>query len=179
MANNTLLTFKDWVKGHPSVPFRDRQESYETYIKEHSLVVITENVAVRNELKASYIAYLKRLSVFYKGDPEIKQLENLDFDDPIQLAGAIPIFAKKLKDVAIFAKRKREELKHKKLEFSTKGSELGLENSLRNFIVDDYSTEDGYTNPNINDVGILNNLKDRKVLEQELEIVFSEKFNIS
>lgn len=150
-----ILSFKDWVRDNPSIPFSLRRSAYDQYVKRFSPTEI-ENVTTVNETKKSYISYLKKLAAFYADDPEVKKLENLDYNDPIQLSGAIPIFTKKLKDLAEFSRNKREKLKDKKEEYSSKGSEIGFKNTLRDFILENYTVE----NP------------------EDLEITIIEKYNV-
>ena len=135
-----ILSFKDWVRDNPSIPFSLRKSVYNQYIKDYSIegnTVIVEN----EEIKKNYISYLKKIASFYSDDPDIKKLENMDYEDPIQLAGSIPIFTKKLKKLSEFTKTKREKLKDKKEEYSSKGSEAGFKNTLRDFILDNYNIE--------------------------------------
>lgn len=178
MAGVTTLNFKDWIRQNPSIPFALQSEKYEEYIRSQTLQQIQESSETRNQLRDTYIAYLKRLTVFYEDDPEIRQLQNLDFEDDIQLCAAIPIFARKLKDVAIYAQRKREELKQKKQEYSTKGSKKGLVVSLKNYILDEYSSDIDYINPNINQIEVINSLRPRKELANDIEICCDEKYNL-
>lgn len=135
-----MLSFKDWVRDNPSIPFSLRKSTYDQYVKSFNIVE-TQSSIENDEIKRSYISYLKKLTTFYEDDPEVKKLEKLDYNDPIQLAGAIPIFTKKLKDLAQFSKNKREKLKDKKEEYSSKGSEVGLKNTLRDFILENYTIE--------------------------------------
>ena len=176
MASPNILSFREWVRQNPSIPFNQRNRFYEAHLRSVQEETISE-AQPTNEIRASYIAFLKRLIVFYNDDPEIRQLENIDFDSELQLRAAMPIFARKLQDIALFANQRRRELKNKKFELSTKGSELGLKSSLRSFLIENYSQSDNYINPEINDLQILENLLTSKELAENLKIVCVEKYN--
>jgi len=55
---------------------------------------------------------------------------SFDLDDETQLKIAIPVYAKKLKEIALYYQVKREEIKRLKLKYNTIGSLTGLERSL-------------------------------------------------
>lgn len=175
---NEVLSFKEWNVANPNVPFDQKITRYKRYLETSLIIDETENEIKReDELVQKYKGFLRRLVVLYKDDPEVKKLENIDFEDRRQLMMAIPIFSKKIKDISNFYKKKRKRLKKLKEEYSFKGSELGLENSMRNLFLNKYSKEGDYFDPTINDTSIVSNLMERDVLGKSLEIDIVELYN--
>jgi len=113
MADVGVLSFKDWCRSNPSIPFSQKQQGYKTYLETTLITSVESNdTAVTNPLKECYKGFLRRLTVIYQDDPEVRRLNNIDLDDPKQLISAIPIFSNKIKDISELYKRPRGNLKN-------------------------------------------------------------------
>lgn len=178
-AQNSLLSFKQWNAANPSIPFENKMEMYQDYLQTTLITDVEESTEeVANQQKEYYKSFLRRLTVIYDDDPDIKQLSNLDLDDDRQLISAIPIFAAKIKDIAIFYKKSRKDTKKLKEKYSVKGTEQGLERSIRFLFLGKYSKDGEYFDPSIDDVSIVGSLKQREDLDKVLEIEVEDLYNV-
>lgn len=176
---NNLLSFKKWNAANPSIPFNKKLELYQNYLETALVTDIGESDSVKvNQLKESYKSFLRRLTVIYQDDPEIRKLQGLDFNDRRQLISAIPIFSSKIRDIAIYYQKKRKELKNKKEEYSIKGTEQGLERAIKFLFLNKYSKDGDYFDPSIEDVSIVENLQERTKLQENLQIEIETLYNI-
>jgi hypothetical protein len=66
-----------------------------------------------NRLKNDYIDLIKKLQIIFQNDEEFERYKNIDITSNTDLSIAIPLYARKLKDIALFYNKKRQELKDK------------------------------------------------------------------
>ena len=96
-----------------------------------------------------YRQFIKEIVVNYTTETEKRFLEKIDFNDPADLDVAIPFFANRLKDIALFYKKKRDEGKYVIDRNKMKGSQTGLEkaifDNIYNFI---FNSEDALDTEN-------------------------------
>lgn len=176
---NKLLSFKEWNRSNPSVPFADKLTFYQRYLESSLITEVEEaNTERNNQLKESYKGFLRRLTVIYDDDPEIKKLEGLDFDDDQQLISAIPIFATKIRDIARFYKKKRKELSKVKEQYSVKGTEQGLDRAIRYLFLNRYAKDGDYFDPSLEEVSVVGSLQERTELNRTLGVEIEELYNV-
>jgi len=96
-----------------------------------------------------YRQFIKEIVINYTTETEKRFLEKIDFNDPADLDVAIPFFANRLKDIALFYKKKRDEGKYVIDRNKMKGSQTGLEkaifDNIYNFI---FNSEDALDTEN-------------------------------
>ena len=177
----SILSFKDWSSSNSSVPYSDRLSRYEDYLQDNLVDQITNSDEGNlSSIRGRYKQFLTRLTVIYQDDPEVLELSNVNLDNDQELISAIPIFSRKIRDIALFFKNKRVELSNKKIEYSTKGSELGMENEVRRLLLNTYTTRsDGYIDPTISNRDVAEELPDRNILDDRLEVDVIELYNTS
>jgi len=66
----------------------------------------------KTQFKDFYRQFIKEIVINYTTETEKRFLEKIDFNDPADLDVAIPFFANRLKDIALFYKKKRDEGKY-------------------------------------------------------------------
>lgn len=137
---STPLSFKDWIKNNIGIIPEDSQKQYEKYFTEFYTKKNSTKSSSANKLREDYISLVKRLSVIFKNDEEFQRFAQIDFDSPVELKLAIPYFAKKLKEVALFFVQQRENLKKTKLQYAAIGSETGLERYLYSKLLNIFSS---------------------------------------
>jgi len=103
----------------------------------------------KTQFKDYYRQFIKEIVVNYTTETEKRFLEKIDFNDPADLDVAIPFFANRLKDIALFYKKKRDEGKYVIDRNKMKGSQTGLEkaifDNIYNFI---FNSEDALDTEN-------------------------------
>lgn len=179
-VSNDILNFKEWSAANPSIPFDKRAEKYDEYLKLRLVnEVIVQEGEQLEQTKEMYKSFLRRISVIYNDDPEIIQLSNVDLDDTEQLTSVIPIFANKIRDIALFYGKKRRELSDKKIELSTKGSVSSIEQSIRDLFLNRYSINTDYQDPTIDDLEVLSEIPNREDIINSLNINIVDKYNVT
>ena len=103
----------------------------------------------KTQFKDYYRQFIKEIVVNYTTETEKRFLEKINFNDPADLDIAIPFFANRLKDIALFYKKKRDEGKYVIDRAKMKGSQTGLEkaifDNIYNFI---FNSEDALDTEN-------------------------------
>ena len=103
----------------------------------------------KTQFKDYYRQFIKEIVLNYTTETEKRFLQKIDFNDPADLDVAIPFFANRLKDIALFYKKKRDEGKYVIDRNKMKGSRTGLEkaifDNIYNFI---FNSEDALNTEN-------------------------------
>ena len=103
----------------------------------------------KTQFKDYYRQFIKEIVLNYTTETEKRFLQKIDFNDPADLDVAIPFFANRLKDIALFYKKKRDEGKYVIDRNKMKGSQTGLEkaifDNIYNFI---FNSEDALDTQN-------------------------------
>jgi hypothetical protein len=106
-----------------------------------------------------YQQFIKEIVVSYTTESEKRFLEKINFNDPVDLDVAIPFFANRLKDIALFYKKKRDEGKfvidRNKLKGSTTGVEKAIFDNIYNFL---FTAEDSLNAQTFDITGITDGL---------------------
>lgn len=163
-TSNDLLSFKEWYSKNPSIPYANRVQKYNDYLKGVMVdqVIVADDIQ-RNEVSNNYKAFLSKLVNIYGDDPDVVKLVDLDLDDPHQLALAIPIFTTKIRDIALFYTKKRRTLGDLKMELSLKGTSLGIEKCITDLFYDK--------------VSLIKCVPTKPEMVENLDIVIVEKYN--
>lgn len=164
----TPLSYIEWIKNNIGIIPEDAQVQYEQYLTAFYRQKQTVTTDQLGKLKDDYLNLVKRLSIIFKNDPEFSRFANINFDSPTELQLAIPYFAKKLREIALYYVNVRDNLKKTKLQYATIGSETGLERFVYNKLLDSFATNMplGQT-MDIGDSGDFIDIKDNLKIEIE------------
>jgi hypothetical protein len=167
------ISYIEWVKNNIGIVPEDTQTQYEQYLDAFYRQKQTETSTQVNQIREDYLSLVKRLAVIFKNDAEFERFSKINFDSPAELQLAIPYFAKKLREIALYYVNVRENLKKTKLQYATVGSETGLERFVYNKLLESFSVNIPLTNT---DTAISNisfdDIKD--VLKIEIEELFED-----
>lgn len=133
------LSFIDWRSRNTGISFSEEEKQYSNYVKSFYSKTETDNAEKSNRLKNDYINLIERLQIIFEDDVEFERYKNIDVTSETDLALAIPAYANKLKEIAIFYARKRQELKNKKIEYNLVGSYNGLSKLLYSNLVSKFT----------------------------------------
>lgn len=168
--SETPLSFKNWIRENYGIIPSNAEKQYQAYLLswyQDDKIAQTESASkVRND----YATLLDNLRHLFKNDKDLERLATVDVDDGEQLKIALPYFAQKLKELAIYYINKREEIKTVKIQRNLKGSEKGLEAILRNKLLNKFSV-------NNTTIGLLDSndkLPDTTNIYKDLEITIQE-----
>lgn len=136
------LSFVDWRKNKKSVSVQEAERQYSDYLKKFEEQKTKKSIESVNKLKDDYTNLLKRLQVIFEDDEEFKRYRDIDLDSTTDLSIAIPLYARKLKEIALLYVNKRQEIKNKKIEYNLVGSGGGLEKLFYSMISSKFTKSD-------------------------------------
>ena len=103
---------------------------YINYLKDWSLVKNNTRTQQSTSYVDYYVSFIKEIIVTFTTTKERKFLNSLDFSDPADLDVAIPFFVEKIRDVILFYKNKRDDVKYSIDRNKIKGTETSIEKGL-------------------------------------------------
>ena len=148
ITNSNEIDYKDTVAPFSFLDFINNTQAdyspeeyssfYSSYLQAwHANQDVSEEEQ-KTQFKDYYRQFIKEIVVNYTTETEKRFLEKIDFNDPADLDVAIPFFANRLKDIALFYKKKRDEGKfvidRNKLKGSTTGVEKAIFDNIYNFL---------------------------------------------
>ena len=117
----TPFSYQEWLQRNSGmIPGRD-YDQYNQYLKEWHKNTYTVSDTVQ-QVKEDYYALLQELSVAFSTPEDAEWFANIDLTNPLDLEDAIPLFTKKLKEIAIYFVNKRDAIKKAKLKYNMVGS---------------------------------------------------------
>jgi hypothetical protein len=138
-VSDAPLSFSEWNSRNIGISFSDAEIQYNNYVRDFYKNTEKRNEEARDKIKQDYINLIKKLQVIFKDDEEFQRYSSADLESETDLSLIIPAYAKKLKDIALFYVKKREELKNKKLEYNLVGSFEGLKKIISNNIISKFT----------------------------------------
>jgi len=134
------FTYQEWVQRNSGIIPGKETVQYNQYVKAWYNNTYT-NTDTTNDLRSDYISLLKELKL-YGNEEDKKWLEDIDFDDPLDIDDAIPLFVKKLREISIYFINKREAIKKAKLKYNMVGSENALRTLFYEYLLKAFTQRD-------------------------------------
>jgi hypothetical protein len=137
--NVTPFSFLDFIN-YTQADYDPEEYSsfYSSYLQRWHAKQGNSEAEQKRQFKEYYQQFIKEIVISYTTESEKRFLEKIDFTDPADLDIAIPFFANRLKDIALFYKKKRDEGKYvierNKLKGSTTGVEKAIFDNIYNFL---------------------------------------------
>lgn len=172
---NKPLSFIEWTKRNTGISFSDGQNQYKQYVNDFYKEVSKKNEITSSALKNDYTNLILQLGIIFKDDVEFERYKNIDVTSSTDLTIAIPEYAKKLKEIALFYAKKRNELKDKKLEYNLVGSTEGLTKILYNKLVSTFTKNNVSTF--INDNPLISTSPILSAIQKEMTIEIEELYD--
>ena len=191
------LSFRDWKNSRTSIIPSQEYGLYNQYLTEWyaQKLKINNNEEQLYQTKLNYLALLRELQLFFSNDEKNKWYEIVNFNDNNQVLNAIPYFAKKLKEVALYYVNIRKKLKNTKLQYNLGGTNTGFELEIQEQILNNYTKSDYNTlqvpNSIVNSIPELEEIKkslvvrveeiydDHEYQDHDTNVPLSEYFDIS
>ena len=163
ISKDSPLTYIEWLQYENSFSKTEAFEQYNIYLtqwydKKGISSLETQTSYIRN----IYINLLKQITLEYTTSEEKRFLSNIDYDNDQDLDVALPFFAKKLKQIALYYASKRDEIKFVPTKVNLKGSDYGMSQLIISEIADilknDTAVIDQLANSNLTIQDVLTNL---------------------
>ena len=136
------LSYVDWLKYEPTFDRSAAFEQYTNYLTQWYSNKGINDVSVQQQyVRNIYIELLKQISLEYSTVEEQRFLQNIQYDNDNDLDVALPFFAKKVKQIAIYYAEQRDELKTSSTRANLKGSSFGMNQLLYKQIADTISND--------------------------------------
>ena len=126
-------------------------------------------------IKQDYITLLKQLPLNFSSTAEANFLNNIDYNNDVELAIAIPFFAKQLKQIAVYLAEKRETVKATKLKYSMAGTKQAIEKILYQHVLTAFTKKNTITR--VYDVDFYNSLPQLSAVNSYLGIEVEELYD--
>jgi hypothetical protein len=172
------LSFREWKNSRTSVIPTQEYILYNQYLTDWyaQKQKANNNTDQRYQTRINYLSLLKELQLFFSNDEKNKWYEIVNFNDDNEIINAIPYFAKKLKEIAIYYINVRKKLKNTKLQYNLGGTNTGFELEIQEQILSNYTKSEYNTLqiPNVV-VGTLPDLDDiKKNLVVKVEEIYDD-----
>jgi hypothetical protein len=142
MAPMSFLVFIKTI----SISFNpsELQEYYNNYLKSWNSITSSKTTNDQNIIIERYREFIQDVNLEYTTIEERKFLNQLDFNDPLDLDIAIPFYTRKLIEIANYYNRKREETKFQITRKQISGTNFGVTKEIKNIVLNHLENlEDG------------------------------------
>lgn len=135
------LPFRDWRKSRASVIPTQEYALYNQYLTDWYRTKKDENSNATQlyQTKLNYLSLLKELQMFFTEDEKDKWYGFVNFGNENDILRAIPYFAKKLKEIALYYVNVRKKLKNTKIQYNLGGTNTGLSLQIREHILNGFT----------------------------------------
>lgn len=136
----TLVEFLNYTKVLDSD--LENFQNFNQYISKWNNTNFKKKTSFKDDIKNQYINLFKELSLIYSSSEERRYLENIDYDNIENLSIAIPFYSKKIKDICLYYKEKRDTFSRNLRDVKNKGTTNSLQDFIKGKIVDLFIGDD-------------------------------------
>lgn len=147
---------------------------YNDYIKLwYSVKQVHGDKTINSYRKEKYLEFLKDIEVNYLNDEQRRIIENLDYNNPLDLEIAIPYFVDKIKEIILKYSNKRNDVETAVGKWKIRGTNKFLVNEIKSYLINNFS--------NKYDVSLNSEIykKDSKDILKNLNIEVEELYDYS
>lgn len=167
-------TFSDWYLRNTGIISNNENRQYEQYLKDWYAGRYTPSI-VESDLKNDYIAFLKNLTLVLNKEDKTNILNDIDWDNVLDVEQVIPLYVKKLKEIAIYFINKRESLKTAKLKYNMSGANQALEKLFYEYLLKAFTKRDYVLN--VPDETLLSTFPELSGLSGKFKIEIEELYD--
>lgn len=130
------LAFLEWVDytGVGSESPEEYMNEYTQYLKKWSDNNKLSDTETSQVITTRYKAMLKDIALNHTTDDEKRFLLNIDYDNPRHVESALPFFARKLKQLAMYYTQERDNMKQQNTKTKLSGTTLGTSELAYKFV---------------------------------------------
>lgn len=133
------FSYQDWVSVHqgiiPGQEYLQYNEYLVNWFRSKELVNTDENA----QLRLRYLLLLRQLQLFFTQEETENWYNKVDLNNDKELLLAIPYFAKKLKEIALYYIQLRKNIKEARLKYNQVGSGISVLEQLQKIVLSIYS----------------------------------------
>lgn len=144
--------------------------NYKKYLTEWDDTNLNTRNVETNTIRDQFLILFKDINENYTTVEEKRYLTTIDFNNEENLAIALPFFAKKIKEICIYYKQKRNNYLRDLNVVDARGSKSGVESYIKNAIVDLFFGDQSSTN--------LSSTLSLSAMQENLEVGIEEGYDI-
>jgi hypothetical protein len=133
------FSFRDWYAAYqgiiPGQEYKQYNEYLTNWYKEKALQVTNPKI----QLRLNYLTLLKQLQLFFTKEEAENWYNKVDITNDKELLLAIPYFARKLKDIALYYLQLRDNIKESRLKYNQVGTGSGIIQQIQKFLLLNYT----------------------------------------
>jgi hypothetical protein len=132
-------SYQEWYNSHSGLIPGQEYRQYNEYLIKWYETSAQKPIETANRIRINYLNLLKQLYLFIpKQELEI-WYNQVNVEDEKELLLAIPYYARKLRDIALYYSQLRDKVKLAKLQYNLVGSNVGLTQKVLTNILDTYT----------------------------------------
>jgi len=131
MDLNSPLSYLDWYNSHTGISPGQEYIQYNFYLISWYTNKKEQNVNLDLQIRLNYLALLRQLQTFFSTEEIESWYSQVNLDNEKELLISIPYFARKLKEIALYYLRVREEVKKSKIKYNLIGTNTGVVQQLQ------------------------------------------------
>jgi hypothetical protein len=135
------FSYLEWKAKFVNLNENDTVYLYNKYLIEWFQKNKNKPVDAKFQLRQKYIRLLDQLELFFTSEEKNNWYRHVNLADEKELLVAIPYFARRLKDIALYYLNLRKKLQNVKLKYNAVGTSANLELEIYNYLLNAFSTE--------------------------------------
>lgn len=178
--NNEPLSFFDFLKHSKQIASPTQfNDSYNQYLHAWYEQKGEKVASYTTKIRDRYIDLLRDIAINFTTAEEKRFLNNIDFNNPEDIAIVVPFYSSKISEICQFYTRKREQIKYKIEDNKSKGTHFGIEKNIFNIIVEYILSDNGDQNTyNISNTALSSIINNLDIEIEEIFDTYSDYFNI-
>ena len=173
------LSFLEYIK-NTNVDYSPEEYNnfYIDYLQQWANIVNTKSSVNKVNYIELYVNFLKDIVITYSTQSELKFLSTLNYNDPVDLDIAIPIYVEKIRQIIIFYKEKRDEAKYVIDRSRIKGNSKSIEKAIFEKIYNYIFTSEQQPQYTLLNVSLSSIVLDMKIDIEEFVDVYGNYFDL-
>lgn len=144
---NAPYSFLEWKQRRPSFAEKDVVYHYNRYVIEWFERNKGKPISQKFLLRQKYLYLLDQLQLFFSEEEKNSWYSKVNLADEKELLLAIPYFAKKLKNIALYYLKLRKQLKDTKIRYNSVGTSQGLEQEVYRALLETFTSANKELSP--------------------------------
>lgn len=171
------LSFQNWKKTQArSVLYEQEYTLYNEYlIAWYQNKKNTKNDTLA-DIRLRYLILLKQIQIFFTREEIENWYSGIDINNEKELLLAIPYFSRKLKEIALYYQRLREEIKRTKLKYNLVGTEKSTIQRLKEILLTNFTKKQSFGSITIPNT-VWKNIPELSAVTDTLNIQFEEMYD--
>jgi hypothetical protein len=139
---NEPFSFLDYLKYADVNDKENELSSYQRYLQYWEAYTNTSLVSINVNVRTQFINFLSEINLLFFTNEEKRYFDNIDLNNNEQLTIALPFFTSKIKEIALYFKKKRASITSNLEYIKKKGTDGGAVTFIKDQILDIYYGDD-------------------------------------